>query len=260
VTTRRPGRAVLPILLLAPAMAAAQQMPAQERFVVRGEFRWWWPGLEGQIQKGVVAVPSGDLLDLTTDLGIPDKRTWEVRGTIRFASFLKLRGSYTDVDYDGSATPGVAFTYGATRFLPGQRVVTSQKGAVYTADLEFDFVKQPQAYVGATVGAKLLDLDTLLVAPDSAARETDTNRVPSPSIGLTSRVYARHFSFETEISGLTMGDRGKAYEIQGTLRFHLSDHLAVSGGYRRVSFEGTDGATFTDFKLRKWFAGVELSL
>ena len=257
---RRLARALLAILAVPPCVAAAQSGPTQENFIIRGEYRAWWPGLEEQIQKGSAGVPDGTLLDGTNDLGITDKRTWEVRGTIRFAHWLKLRGSYTDVDYDGSATPATPFVYGGSRFTAGQPVETSQKGAVYTADFEFDFVSRPQGYVGATAGAKLLDLDTLILAPNSGVRETDTNRVPSPSIGLTSRMYSKHFSFEGEISGLTMGDRGKAYEIQTTLRFHISDHLALSGGYRRISFQGTDGATFTDFKLRKFFAGVELSL
>jgi hypothetical protein len=260
VTPRRLARALLPILLMAPAMAAAQQGPPQESYVVRGEFRWWWPGLEAEIQKGVAGQPAGSKLDMTQDLGVEDKRTWEVRGTIRFAPSFKLRGSYTKVDYDGAATPTSPFTYGGTHFASGQQVLTSSKGAVYTADLEFDFVRRPQGYLGATAGAKFLDLDTLIVAPTPALRETDTNRVPSPSIGLTSRMYSRRFSFEGEISGLSMGSRGKAYEFQGTLRIHFSDHLAVSGGYRRITFEGTDGATYTNFKLRKWFAGVELSL
>jgi len=257
---RRLTRVLLATLVLLPCVAAAQTGPPQENFIVRGEYRWWWPGLEEQIQKGPNDVPAGTLLDGTEDLGITDQRRWEVRGTIRFGQSFKLRGSYTDVEYDGSATPATPFTYGGSRFSVGQTVETSQKGAVYTADLEFDFVRRPQGYAGVTLGAKLLDVDTLILSPNSGVRETDTNRVPSPSIGLTSRMYSKHFSFEAEISGLTMGDRGKAYEVQTTLRLHISDHLAVSGGYRRISFEGTDGATFTDFKLRKFFAGVELSL
>jgi hypothetical protein len=257
---RRLARALLAIPVLLPCIAAAQTGPPQENFIIRGEFRWWWPGLEEQIQKGRNDVPDGTLLDGIDDLGITDRRTWEARGTIRFGKSFKLRGSYTDVEYDGTATPATPFTYGGSRFAVGQPVSTSQKGAVYTADLEYDFVRRPQGYVGATLGAKLLDVDTLILATSSGVRETDTNRVPSPSIGLTSRMYSKHFSFEAEISGLTMGERGKAYELQTTIRLHISDHLAISGGYRRISFEGTDGATFTDFKLRKFFAGVELSL
>jgi hypothetical protein len=254
------GLAIL--LLAAPGLAAAQGLgqddyPGAEHYILRLEYREFRPALTGTVQKGL----GGTAIDLIKDLKIEDKRTFEVDGALQIKRGHKLRGSYTPLDYRGDvAELRKTFVYGGTTFERFSRVVTSLKGGYYSASYEWDFLRGPRGYLGALIGAKMFDIDTIVVAPVEGQREVQTTRDPLPALGVTGRVYAWRFSFEGEFSGLTLGDRGSIYEFQMGTRFHLSDRIAAQGGYRTVKREVKDGADQGVVKIGGWQFGLELSL
>jgi len=197
---------------------------------------------------------------VTDDLGIADKRTFDVRGTLQFKKGWKIRGSYTPLKYSGDTEVPRTFTYGDTRYERFERVVTSIKGAYYSADLEWDFLKGPHGFLGAVVGAKMFDVDASLVNASINAREVDTLTAPVPVIGLASRLYAGRVSVEGEVTGLSAGSRGSMLEAEGSVRLHISDHLAAMGGYRHLTLDGKDGKDQVKLKLGGWQFGLEISL
>lgn len=254
--------AAVPIVLAAPAAARAQSesYPSQERYILRVEYREFRPGLVAEVQHGS-GDKDGTLLELDRDLGVEDKRTFEIRGAIQIKRGHKLRGSYTPLDYRGEmAEARRDFTYGASDFARFDRVVSSFKGGYYGASYEWDFVRGPRGYLGAVLGARLLDIDALVAAPDKGLREVDTLRTPVPLLGVASRVYYGRLSMEGEFSGFSMGNRGSLWEFETSARLHVSDRLAVEGGYRRVRIQGEDGKDTGDIKLSGWQFGLELSL
>jgi hypothetical protein len=255
---------VLPIslLLLAPGAIFAQQgqYPPQESYGIRLEYREFRPTFGGDIQKDFGA-EEGNLVDVVDDLAVEDERTFEARATLQFKPGHKLRGSYTPLDYNGDvASAPRDFDYGATEFQRFERVASSFKGGFYSAAYEYDFLRGPKGFLGATLGAKMLDLDTTLVAVETGSREQASLRSPLPSIGLVTRAYAGRVSIEGEISGMTLGSRGTVIEFDASGRVHLSDRLAASGGYRYVSVKAEDGVDFFDLRIRGWHFGLEISL
>jgi hypothetical protein len=254
---------VLPLLLMAPAAARAQQFedyPPQEKYHLRVEYREYRPKMEATLQHGN-AEQEGTPVDLMRDLEVLDKRTFEVRGAIQIKRGHKLRGSYTPLDYRGAADEARKdFFYGDTQFERFEPVASTFKGAYYGAQYEYDFVKTPKGYLGAILGARLLDLDTVIAATDRGRREVDTVRTPVPVIGASTRMYTGRFSFEAELVGFSLGSRGSLFELESALRFHVSDRLAAAGGYRRLSIKGEDGRDNGDVKLKGWHFGLELSL
>jgi hypothetical protein len=254
---------VLPFVLfvLAPGALFAQgAYPPQESYGIRLEYREWRPTFSGDVRKGF-GDDEGTLVDVVDDLGIEDDRTFEARGTLQFKAGHKLRGSYTPLDYGGDVDSAARdFDYGATEFQRFERVASSFKGGVYTAAYEYDFLRGPKGFLGATLGAKMLDLDTTVVSVDTGSRELDTVRAPLPSLGLVTRAYAGRVSLEGEISGMTLGDRGTVIEFDFAARVHLSDRLAASGGYRYLSYKATDDNYFADLQIRGWHFGLEISL
>jgi hypothetical protein len=254
----------LPVLALAlaglPAVAAAQdEMPQPEHFGLRFEYREFRPKLTGDVRKSS-GTQTGTLLDVITDLGIEDERTFEVRGTLQIRLGHRLRGSYTPLSYNGSAQARRDFHYGDTNFERLDEVRTSIKGGYYSGAYEWDFLRGPRGYLGALIGAKVFDVDSILVNVDKNERETDTTRAPIPVLGVTSRVYTGRVSLEGEFSGLTVGDRGSLWEFDTSVRVHLSDRLAVQGGYRRLSLRAKDGNDEGDMLLGGWTFGLEISL
>lgn len=254
-----PSRGAVLLLLALPAVGAAQELPSQENYHLRAEYWKWWPNLTSQIQKGFGTTP-GTLLDLKNDLGVTDKSTWEVRGAIKFSPGFKLRGDYTAFDYLGNTNAATNFSFGQNLYRAGTHVTTTVKGGYYTGALEWDFVKSRQGFLGAFIGAKYLTVDAVIVAPSTGQRDLESASIPAPILGLAGRIYQGHFSLEGEFSGFTIGDRGHLWELEVTARLHLSDHLAVSGGYRRFSVEGRNSRDYVNFEMSGWTIGGELSL
>jgi hypothetical protein len=270
MTRRNVAFAAAAIIVALPAGAFAQLgrsprashegLPSQERYHLRLEYREWRPDLTGTMLKAS-ADAAGTIVDLNDDLALEKNRTFQARGEIQFKPGQKLRGSYTKLNYHGDvASAPHTFNFGESRFLTGNRIVTTMKGAYYAADLEFDFVKGPGGFLGGIVGARMLDVDRTLVSPTNEIREADTLRQPQPVIGVVGRAYAGRLSAEGEIAGLTFGSRGSVFEFDGSGRFHLSDRLAVQAGYRVLSAKPKVGADTVEFRMGGWHFGLELSL
>lgn len=254
-----------PLALLAVGIAlAAGDARAQdetrhpaERYRLRLQYRHYMPDLTGDTHKG--SDDSG-FVDFNDDLGFAQETTFDARGYIQFSAGKKLRLSYTALDYAGDQPAPKTFTYGDNRFEIGTQVQSSVKGGYYAADIQWDLVKRPQGFLGLVVGAKAIDVDTLVFDVEDNVREVDTYRIAVPVVGVAGRWYAGKFSFEGEFTGLTAGNRGHLYDADTTARFHISDRLALQGGYRWLRLEASDDDQEVNFKLNGWEVGVELSL
>ncbi len=245
---------------LIPARLRGQELPAAERYYLRGEYWRWGVNLNSELQKGFGDQP-GTVIDGEDTLGLTGTGTNVVRATIRFGQSAKIRGSWTQLDFSGDQATPTNFTFGDETFFAGERVVTRVKGALYTFDFEYDFVKRREGFMGITLGAVYLDSDSVLVSPGTGKQVAQTGQVPVPLIGLTGRTYyGRRFSFEGEFGWGTIGSRGSVWSTSFVVRFHLSDRLAASGGYRRLSMHGKDERDSLDVKLSGWVFGGEFSL
>jgi hypothetical protein len=262
---RKVPAAMAALLALGAAGSAAAQdpndLPQPEHYMLRlqyAEFRP--PDVSGKIKKSAGNRDDGTLLDLIDDLAVESKRTYEIRGVIQWKPGRKIRGSYTPVDFKGDTDSNTTFFYGNTRFLRGTRVATSVKGSYYSADLEWDFVKNQHGFFGAVLGAKMFDLDSAVAAPNQGERETDSLRVPIPVIGLAGRGYIGRLSFSGEVCGLSVGSKGYIYDAETSVRLHVSDRLGAQLGYRILSVDGKDGGDRVKLKTTGLLFGLELSL
>jgi hypothetical protein len=258
---RTPRSILLGVLVLRALPAAAQdELPAPERYVLRVEYLRWSPALTGQVQKGIGDL-EGTLLDVKQDLGIGEAGAHTLRGSVRLGRTSKLRGSWVSLDYRGDVESGRPFTYGSTVVGRGDRVVTSFKGNYFTTEVEWDFLIRGQGFLGLLAGVKYFDVDTLLANVDTSSRVVETEKIPIPVLGLAGRAYVHpRLSLEGEISGLPAGDRGHAFEILLAARLHVSDRLAATGGWRKLTLEGRDDRDYFNLRLGTWTFGVELSL
>jgi hypothetical protein len=247
--------------LLVAVSTLAQDMPEAERYVIRAEYRQWSSSLKGsEIQVGSLEVP-GTTFDPAVDLGVGDYLGWEAKGAVKFGRALKLRGSYSNLDYDGEVTLDQRLRFQDTTFQVGSQLVTSIKGGFYNAAFEWDVVRRKTGFFGLTFGAHYLDVDMVLVARGEGRREIKTIQEPLPAIGIVGRYYAgRYMSFEGEVSGLTIGDAGSSYDMEGAVRFHLGSHFAIGGGYRKVGFRTEENLDRILCRVTGWFVAGELSL
>jgi hypothetical protein len=251
---------VLPLLAGFPAAAAAQDdMPPQEHYGLRLEYREYRPTATGDLQKGSIT-EEGTLLDIVEDLGIQDERTFDARATFKVKTKHKLKGGYLPIDYAGDQDAQRNFTFKDTTYFRDDRVATTIKGSLWSADYGYEFYQGTHGFVGALLGARIMDVDIVLVNVDTAQREIDSGTSPLPIIGIEGRGYAGKLSLEAELAGLSVGSLGRYYEFEGSARFHLSDRLAVQGGYRIFSAEVKEDPDLFKLRMSGWQFGLELSL
>jgi len=262
------NRALIPLACLAllPRLASAQYANTRgsnaEAYRIRIEYRFFESTLEGTAAKGIGGVP-GTTFDVKEDLGFTDDRTWEARGAIKLGVKWKLRGGYAALDWAGQVDLASRIRFDDTTFNAGENVASSLKGGYYGGDLEFDFLSRPQGFLGVTAGARAPDVDFVISAPDSGKRELGTYRPVSPVLGLIGRFYAGRLSIEGAAATFAEISGRKIIDAEIGARIHISDRLALSGGYRYVAFkanaEGESG-DFADFKASGWTYGIELGL
>jgi hypothetical protein len=256
------GALVVAVGLGSTSGASAQtheRLPAAERYTVRVEYSELRPTLTGKAAKGNNG-QAGTLIDLVDDLGIAKKRTFEVRGALKIGSATKIRASWVPINVKGDLFANSTFRFGATRFARFSEVVTTVKGNYFSAAYEWDFMRSPHGLLGLLLGGRMVDVDYVVVAPGQGEREQDTLRKPLPVGGLTGRYYAGKLSFSGELSMLPAGDRGSFYEGETAARLHLSDRLAVGGGYRFFSLRGKEQVDQLNAHFSGWQFGLELSL
>jgi hypothetical protein len=251
---------VLPLLGWFPAAAAAQdETPPQEKYGLRLEYREYRPNAEGDLKMGS-GTEEGTLLDIIEDLGIQDERTFDARAILKIKTKHKLRAGYLPIDYSGDQDAPRNFVFKDILYFRDDRVVTTMKGTLWSGDYGYEFYQGSHGYVGALLGARILDMDLVLVDADLGNRETDSSVSPLPVVGIEGRGYAGRLSLEAELAGLSVGSLGRYYEFETSARFHISDRLAVQGGYRLFSIDTEEEPDVFKLKLSGWQFGLELSL
>jgi hypothetical protein len=253
--------AALLLLIGSPLVVLAQeQLPSEERYILRVEYLWWSPQPQGELQKGLGDF-EGTVLDVQSDLGMESQSGSNIRGALRLGPSWKLVGGWTPLDYRGDQDAQQPFIYGTLVGRFGDRIVTAFKGNLISTALQWDFIASSGGYLGALAGVKYFDVDTVMVNADTGVRVAETEKLPIPVLGLGGRVYFQEwFSLEGEFAGMSAGSRGHLWEWLLALRIHFTDHLAASGGYHKLSIEGTDDRDFFSLSLGTWTLGVEISL
>jgi len=257
----RPGPLLAVLLLVAPATAVAQEgLAPEEQYLLRLEYLRWKPSPQGEIQKGLGDF-EGTLLDVESDLGMESGNGNSFRGALRLGRTWKLVGGWIPLDYQGDLEASRPFVYGTLVARPGDRIFTTFKGNLVSAGLQWDFVANPDGYLGVLFGVRYFDVDTVMVNASTSSRVAEGEQLPIPVVGLSGRVYFQDwFSFEGEFAGMTAGSRGHLWEWLFALRIHFTERLAATGGYHKLSIEGTTDRDLFNLRLGAWTFGLEISL
>jgi hypothetical protein len=247
------------LVLCPPGLARTQDLAPPEHYRLRLEYERWFATIDAQVRKGGGGLP-GTEVDLKEDLGVEDSDSNEFRAVLRLGGRHKLRGSYTSLDFAGDVILERPFLFDGIFFRAGSETFTRVQGALWSAEYQLDLVQSGSGYLGLLLGVQYLDVDSVIVQPEEGERRTGTQRAPVPVLGASGRIYASRISISGEISGLTIGSRGTLYDVQAMARFHITDRLAVGGGYRLLSVRGEDGEDFLRLRDEGFRFGVELSL
>jgi hypothetical protein len=97
------------------------------------------------------------------------------------------------------------------------------------------------------------------LAPPVAERKSFSATVPT--VGLVLEINpSRMLNIFAEASGMSLGDKGHAWDGEAGLKLVLGSHLVVSGGYRYFDLRVNDKPDFATLKNSGPFVGVGLRL
>ena len=252
---------VLPLLAGLPAAAVAQdESPPQEKYGLRVEYREYRPTATGDL---MLSAPGeeGTLLDIVDDLGIEDERTFDARAIFKIKTEAQAPGGYMPIDYTGDQDAPRNFTFKNTTYFRDDRVVTTMKGALWSGDYEYEFYQGPHGYVGALLGARILDVDIVAGGRGYGQRETDSGVSPLPVIGIEGRALRGEGQPGGRVRRPERGQPGP----RTTSSRHPRGSTSPTGWPSRAatgSSRPRSRRSRTSFKLRMsgWQFGLELSL
>ena len=242
----------------AASPAAAQlTFPEAEQYSFRLQARLWGPTLSSEVQFS--GRQEGTVIDVTRDLAVEDESTFELRASVQLGLGHKIRLGYTPLRYTGEKDLTREIRFGDTTYPRGTNLHSSLKGAYYSGDYEIDLFKGSTGYVGAIFGAKVFDIDAVLVAPNRGDRDVETVRVPVPVVGVVGQAYYSRFSAGAELSGFSIGPTANFIEFYANGRFEISSMLGIEAGYRIFTVHGEHDDDKLDLTLGGLYFGAEVN-
>ncbi len=246
---------VVAVSVLGGGEASGQDLrPRFENSILRLEVDYWRPELTAQLRAGA----EGTLIDVKTDLGVPDNDTFRIAAVLRFTDRHRVRASYTGLKYEGQQRIQRTIVFEGKTYDVDTEVFSSLDGGYFTADYRFGLVRTRGFDLDGLVGAKYADVDALILSPDVGQRALASLQAPIPVAGVVARVHAGPVGLSGEFSGLTIGKRGSLYELDIRGRAFVSRYAAAHLGYRRLHVRADDEPDFGLFKPGGFYFGAEV--
>jgi hypothetical protein len=207
---------------------------------IEGAVAWWSPQPDAIIASESLGIP-GDNINLTTDLGIEQKRIPELRLVLRPGMKHKFRFAYLPLKYDAESVVTREFVFNAQRYRIGLPVNTTADLTTYRFGYEYDFIYRSRGYLGVLLDVKYSNVDVQLDSPIGS--EFTSQVAPIPTIGLVGRGYILpNVSITGEVSFFSIPDnlaeqieadgRYLDYDFYGT--FNFNRHVGAQVGVRSI--------------------------
>jgi hypothetical protein len=231
----------------APAYAQYRPMPAPgaasagqkgENYHVEISGHAWNPVPSFVVSSDGLGI-SGTQIDAQADLGIEQKRVYDIRVVLKPAAKHKFRFSYQLMEYTSTATLNATVYFKGREYPVSALVGSDLQWKTYRMGYEYDFVSNNAGFFGVILEAKAT---TAQIQIDSAVgNEFAKAQAPIPAIGAIARVYlAPGFSVTGEYSifklpSSILKDVDAHYtEFDVYATYNLTNNIGAQVGYRNI--------------------------
>jgi hypothetical protein len=230
------------------------------------EGRYWPATLTGQVRVtggNAQAPDSLAVVDLKDDLGLTNKTLTDIRLSLTTGPHSRLRAGFVRMDYSADQIVDRTIDFNGQTYTVGTRVLTRLALDYWRYGWIWQFIDAHGGIVklGTVLEAKTLSVDAALAAPNLTPPVAEAKRFTAtlPTVGLALDVTpSSAVAVFAEVSGISAGSRGHAFDGEAGVRIAPSRFLTLSGGYRAFDVEARDDPDFA--KIRNagpWF-GVGL--
>jgi hypothetical protein len=258
------------VLLVASCLVPVTTLASAQ--VLELEGRYWPAALTATVRvTGDHAEVPSDIstINLKSDLGLKDKNLKDFRLTLLTGPNSRLRMAYVKMDYSADQNIMRTILFNGQMYTVGTRVLTTLNLDYWRYGWVWEFVGGPSSKVkfGTLLEAKKISVDAALSAPEFApefappVEEKKSFSATVPTVGLVLDINpSRMLNIFAEVSGMSLGDKGHAWDGEAGLKLVLGSHLVVSGGYRYFDLQVNDKPDFATLKNSGPFVGAGLRL
>jgi hypothetical protein len=222
--------------LPAPGYGSASQKG--ENYHVEISANLWNPAPSFVVSSDGLGI-SGTTIDAQGDLGIQQKRIYDLRVVLRPATHHKFRFAYLPLTYTSTATLNATVYFNGRQYTAGLPVESDLQWKTYRLGYEYDFVSNHSGFFGILLEAKITQAQIQL--DSTIGNELAEAKVPIPAIGVIGRVYlARGLSVTGEYSYFKLPSslikdttaHYTEYDICAT--YNVTDNFGAQAGYRKI--------------------------
>ncbi len=232
--------------------------------VLELEGRYWRPTLTSSVRilgDNAEVPPDLATIDLKGDLGLQDKSLTDWRLTLFTGPRSRLRAAFVKMDYAADHEMQRTVVFQGQTYTVGTRVLSSLRFDYWRLGWTWQFVGGPYSKVrfGTLLEAKYAKVDTSLGAPNLTPPVLETKKLSGalPSLGVVLDINpARSVNVSAEVSGVSLGDRGHAFDGEAVLKLILPSGIVLDAGYRYLDIEVKDDPDFAKLKNAGPFVGA----
>ncbi len=234
--------------------------PGSKAFaLVKAEGRYWFTSLNSSV-KVTEANIIGTNIDLVDDLGVGDSENfWEGRITLELGSH-KLRYSYMPMKWDGSKTISKDIVFKGKTYTASTVVDSELDIKYHRLTYEYDIIDTLDNRLGILLEVKYFDIDASLKDSTLVLDESESIKVPLPSVGLTANIgLPLLLNVGGEVTGVSLGNYGYIVDAEAAVNFKPLPFITVSGGYRYLKLHVEVNDDEGDFELNGPYALLRAS-
>lgn len=241
-------------LLVVPRPAAAYH-----EATIHLEPRLWFPALSAEVRSSRGGL-SGDVLT-DSDLAIDDPVVPGAAVTVRLGPHsLRLEG--LSVSADGDTQVDRTFNFAGRTYTVNTRVTSEFDALIVALDYGYDLFRTEPLAVTATLGARLVDAEARLTAPELGFAGEASFQGVVPAVGVLLVAHPvqipplSSLAVTLRVSGLTIGERGSYFDVDGAVEWLPLPTLALRAGYRFIHGRGEEGGDRAEFDLSGPYVGL----
>jgi hypothetical protein len=252
----------------APAVAQYRPLPSSgqsddraigEKYHIELAGMLWNPTSDFMFQSEQFGL-AGTEIDLDEDLGLSQKKVYEVRLVLRPFKKHKIRVDFVPLHYTGDTVITREIVFNGIKYPVSSRVQTDFTWNAYRFTYEYDILYMSRGYLGIQLDTKYAD--TKLTLDSSISHEYVRARGPLPAAGLVARVYPLPFASITgEFTYFKLPDkavkdasyRSFDFDVYGTV--NIGNNIGIQAGYRSLDMAFAVDLDSGSVKLRGPYIG-----
>ena len=254
--------------LSATSFSQSTEHEDYDAYKLRIDAFWFYASPSGYIQSNITNGITGNTIDLTKDLGLPDYSTFIGKADWKFTRKNHLYFAAIPLSKTHQTTLTRTFTFQGQTFTAGLTANSSLETIFWAPGYQYDIIRRKRGHLGIAVQMDLIDTKGTISAAAQvgnggrAISSSGSVLAPIPVAGPEFRYFltdSPRLFVQGSVYGMYLFGYGNFISTGGNLGVNLAKHISVLAGYQLAShLQVQDSSTRIGFRLTEKGANVGL--